>query len=147
MQIIKITGLLIVFFVPAIYGFLKSFGVAKRSEKLKEYIMVISELCECIKVEKIPKNRLLMKCFGSKLLNDDLSLNSEFLKNEDINLLSEFLNGFGKRDKNSEYERTKNYILRLRQNCEKSNEEKEKLCKLYSSLGVLCGLSLLIFLI
>lgn len=147
MQIIKITGLLIVFFVPTVYGFLKSFGVAKRSEKLKEYVMAISELCECIKVENIPKNRLLRRCFGRELLNEDLTLNHFFLKDEDINLLCEFLKGFGKRDKNSEYERTKNYILRLKQNCDKANEEKEKLCKLYSSLGILCGLSLLIFLI
>lgn len=147
MQIIKFMGLLIVFFVPTVYGSLKSFGIAKRSEKLKEYVMVISNLCECIKVENIPKNRLLKRCFGITLLNEDLSLNTEFLGDEDINLLCEFLTDFGKRDKNSEYERTKNYILRLKQNCDKANEEKEKLCKLYSSLGILCGLSLCIFLI
>lgn len=147
MQIIKLTGLTIVFFVPTTYGFLKSFGVAKRSEKLKKYVMIISELCEYIKIENIPKNRLLKRCFGSTLLNEDLTLNTDFLRNEDITLLCEFLTGFGKRDKNSEYERTKNYILRLKQNCDKANEEKEKLCKLYSSLGFLCGLSLLIFLI
>ena len=147
MQIIRITGLVIIFLVPTVYGFFKAFCVAKRSEKLINFVMAISDLCECIKIENIPKNRILRRCFSSAFLNEDLTLNTDYLKNEDINLLSEFLTGFGKRDKNSEYERTKNYILRLKQNCDKANEEKDKLCKLYSSLGVLCGFSLLIFLI
>ena len=147
MQIIKLIGLLIVFFVPTVYGFLKSYVVAKRSEKLKKYIMSLGELSGCIKIENIAKSRLFKRYFSRELINEDLSLNTDFLKEEDINVLNEFLLNFGKRDKNFEYERTKSYISRLNQNCDKANEEKEKLCKLYSSLGVLCGLSVCIFLI
>lgn len=147
MLIFKGIGLIIAFCVPSVYGFLKAYGVSKRNAKLKRFFLSISEISECIRIENTPKNALFSKHFGKELLNENYTLNTEFLKNEDITLLNEFFIGFGLKDKNSEYERTKLYLDRIKTVCENAREEKEQLCKLYSSLGVLSGLGLCIFLI
>lgn len=146
MVLLKITGLIIAFSVPSLLGFLKAFNVAKRSEKLGKIYVSVCDLCECIRTENTPKEKLLKKCFGG-LINVNLTVNTEYLKNEDISFLNEFLISFGRKDKVSEYERARLYISRLEGIIENANKEKERLCKLYSSVGVLSGLALCIFLI
>lgn len=146
MNLFKIIGLIIVFTVPCIFGFLKSYNLSKRSEKLKGFFTALGELASRVRVENIPKEKLYEKCFTKELLNKDLSVNPEFLKPNDINFLNEFLSGFGVKDKISESERIKLYSERLSEILETANKEKDKLCKLYSSLGVLSGVAFCIFL-
>lgn len=147
MTVFKIIGLLISFCVPSLYGFLKAYIVAKRSQKLQKFVVAFCELSEYVRIENAEKKRLFSKCFDRELMGEDFCLNTEFLKAEDITLIEEFVNGFGAKDKNSEYERTKFYIGRLQTNTHNAQSDKEKLCKLYSTLGVLFGISLCIFLI
>ena len=147
MIIFKIIGLFAVFCVPCIFGLYKSYSLKKRSVKLKNLVISLAKLSEYIRIEKTEKNRLFKRCFDSSLLNKDLSINGEYLLKEDSALLNEFLNNFGVGDRKNEYERTCVYIKLFERLAEKAELETEKLCKLYSSLGVLTGLSICIFLI
>lgn len=147
MHLLKILGLIISFLVPTAFGFFKSYGISKRYTKLRKAVVCISELAESVKVESSEKNKLFSKCFDKELLNQDFTINSEWFKEGDLNIFNEFFGGFGLKDKNSEYERTKLYLERIKMLCEDAGEEKNKLCKLYSSLGLLSGLCLCIFLI
>lgn len=147
MIIFKILGLFAVFSVPCIYGLYKSYSVKKRSVKLKNIIISLAKLSEYIRIEKTEKSRLFKRCFDASLLNTDLSPNVEHLLKEDISILNEFLSKFGAGDRKNEYERTAVYIKLFEKLSQKAESETEKLCKLYSSLGVLTGLSICIFLI
>ncbi|MBR4973495.1 MAG: hypothetical protein IKY45_03420 [Clostridia bacterium] len=147
MIIFKVLGLLAVFSVPSVFGLYKSFSLKKRSIKLKSLVMSLAKLSEYIRIEKTEKTGLFKRCFDASLINTDLSFNSEYLLKEDITLLNEFLNDFGLCDRKGEYERTCTYIKLFGRLLEKAECENEKLCKLYSLLGVLTGLSLCIFLI
>ncbi len=147
MIIFKIVGLFAVFSVPCIYGFYKSYSVKKRCIKLKKLVVSLAKISEYIRIEKYEKNRLFKRCFDASLLNADLEFNCEYLLKEDISLLNEFLDNFGAGDRKNEYERTCVYINLFERLSEKAEFETEKLSRLYSSLGVLTGLSLCIFLI
>ncbi len=147
MLIFKVLGLIIAFSVPSLYGFSKAYSVRKRYTKLKSFITSMRELSEYVKIGNCERKLLFSRCFSGELLIGETCVNNEFLATEDIVLLEEFLIGFGLKDKISEYERTVFYLNRLEIHIKNVKEERDKLCKLYSSLGVLLGLSLCIFLI
>ncbi len=147
MLILKIAGLIAVFSVPCVYGLYMSYSVKKRSAKLKLIVISFAKLSEYIRIEKTEKQQLFKRCFDASILNVDFSFNGEYLLKEDISLLNEFLNDFGVGDRKNEYNRTCAYIKLFERLSEKAEQETEKLCRLYSSLGALTGLSLCIFLI
>lgn len=147
MVIFKIAGLIAVFSVPCICGLVKAFSVKRRSAKLRALVLSFTALSEYIRIEKAEKQQLFKRCFDNSLLNKDLSFNEEYLLKEDIRLLNEFSKDFGASDRKNEYERTCVYIKLFEKLSDKAEYETEKLCRLYSSLGILTGLSLCIFLI
>lgn len=147
MLLFKILGLLISFFVPTLYGFAKAYSVGRRYTKLKLFGDGMREISEYIKIEKTERKALFTKCFNDEIILQTAEINEEHLKAEDIIFLKEFMTGFGQKDKTSEYERTLFYLKRFETIIQNAKEEKEKLCKLYSSLGVLFGICLCIFLI
>lgn len=147
-MLFKITGLLIIFLVCSMAGIIKASGLKSRSQKLMQYYQGALALAERIRVcegEIIP---LVKICFNSTLLTvskDKVIVEATGLKKEDTQLLNEFFNNIGMSDQESQYKRTRAFAALLKEKYSASTLESQNLCRLYQSLGVLCGIFLCIF--
>ena len=149
MQLIfKVLGLVTVFCVFSLAGFLKANALSLRAKKLRGFTRSINQLSQFIKNDGSEISHLINMCFTKNqvsLENGGISFNDSFLEKEDIALLNEFLVGLGKNDRQSEYERTRLFAKTLEKQSEEAGEKCATLSKLYSSLGVLSGVFFLIF--
>lgn len=149
MALFKIMGLLSVFLSLSGVGFLKALGLRKRAFALKCYFKGFSALTECVTHSKIEAAHLLNSCFedGKVYIKDGkIIFCEEGLQKQDSLLLKEFFDGFGLQSGEGEASRCRLYSTLLNQKCAEADEKLQKLFKLYSSLGVLSGLFVCIFL-
>ena len=147
MLLMKFLGLLLILFVSSAIGFLKASAIKKRYSKLQQIIKSMNTLSEHLKIGNEERSVIIKKSFNNDFSETDENINTEFLKNSDIETLSEFFKGFGKRDKDSEIKRTVFYINSLNKNLEESKIDCDRLCKLYSEVGILFGIIICIFLV
>lgn len=148
MLTLKILGLLTIFSVSSILGFLKSSVLYNRSQKLLDFLKGMDFLAERIKMNSGEISELLKISFKEGLLtktDNEISVNSDYLKKEDISPINEFLNNLGMGDIKSEYERIKAYKTIIKLQYETARNDCLNLCKLYKTLGVLTGVFLCIF--
>ena len=146
--IFKALGLIIVFCVFALWGFLKANALSARSRKLGVLTRSINQLAEFIKNDGSEIARLINTCFEKSevtIRDGKINYNNLFLEKEDIALLVGFFEGLGKNDRQSEYERTKLFAKTLEKQSIEAREKNANLSKLYSSLGVLIGIFFVIF--
>ena len=146
---VKLLGLCLVFSVCAAAGFLKSSALRQRCERLKLFLKSLSALSGYIAAGAGEIESILPKCFEKERVfineNNAIEFDPSFLKKEDAALIREYFENFGLKDSRSEYERTKLYMDLIAENCKEAEKECEKLCRLYNTLGIFCGLFICIF--
>ncbi len=144
----KVTGLIIVFSVCAVSGYMKSYGIRKRAQVLTSVYRSMTLLSEYIKAGNGEISTILPQSFGEEFLdikNSRVDFKKNHLENADIDLLTEFFTGFGFNDKNSEYERTKLFTALIKKQCDEASQNAQNLCKLYNTVGVLTGAFVCLF--
>ena len=144
----KISGVITVFTVCSMAGFLKSFGLKKRHKKLLAIYRSMSDLRERIRMGGGEIERLVYLCFEedtSSISEGKAIINAMYLKKADVEILEEFFRDLGMSDSDSEYERTGLYMSIILKISDEAEKKCGELCRLYSSLGILCGLFICIF--
>lgn len=150
MLLIKIIGLITVFSVCTAAGFMKSAAINKRAKKLSDFYRSICSLAERIRIGSDEILRLVEICFDRSLCGiseNKIVIDESYLSPDDIRLLNELFSGLGMEDSTSEYNRINSYLRLIEIQCESANADTAQLCKLYKSLGALCGIFICIFLL
>ena len=146
----KWVGLLIIFSVCSAAGLLKSVKLAKRADKLNSIARSVSVLAEHIRGDSREIEQLIFICFSRDTAifkNGKIEFEKQNMNEEDIALAEEFAKEFGSRDIVGEYERTKMYAGLFKKQGELAEAQCLKLGRLYSTLGVLGGVFICIFLL
>ena len=92
--------------------------------------------------------RLVYLCFEedtASILEGKAIINTMYLEKADVEILEEFFRDLGMSDSDSEYERTGLYMSIILKISDEAEKKCGELCRLYSSLGILCGLFICIF--
>ena len=150
MLILKVSGLLTVFTVSCVLGFLKSSALNKRAGKLLDFLKGMDFLGERIKMGNCEIAELLKISFKDYLIiynENGFFADGDYLKKEDIAPINEFLSKLGMSDTDSEYERIKAYKAIIELQHKTAESDCLNLCKLYKTLGVLTGVFICIFLL
>lgn len=146
----KFLGLIIIFTVSALTGFLKSMSLKKRKKKLDGIYRSMSDLRDRIRVSSTEMGRLINLCFPGDtacFTYGGIRLNTDNLEKSDISIIEEFFSDIGMSDAESECERTGLYIELVKKKCDEAEQKCKELCRLYNTLGVLCGIFICIFFI
>ena len=148
-MIFKFLGLSAVLFVCSAFGFVKALSIKKRTEQLNGIFRSITILAEHIKADGREITVLLPLCFTDNFIHingQSIDFDKTYLEKEDICLLNEFFENLGFEDRGTEYERTTLYASLFHTKAQEAETKAQGLCRLYSSLGVLVGVFLCIFL-
>ena len=144
----KILGLITDFSVCSLAGFFKSFGLKKRHKKLLELYRSMADLRERVRMGSGEIERLIFLCFdeGTASISEGKAIiNTMYLEKADAEILEEFFRDLGMSDAESEYERIGLYMALVGKKSDEAEKKCGQLCRLYSSLGILCGLFICIF--
>lgn len=150
MPLFKIAGLVILFSTSCCCGLAVSLKLKKRAAKLSELARALNGLAEYIRSDRSEIDRLVGICFKPQTVkaeNGKFIIEKSFLDKEDISLLEEFFGAVGQKDSEGEYERTRLYTALTEKQCRSAEEKCNRLCRLYSGLGLLCGIFICVFLI
>jgi stage III sporulation protein AB len=93
---------------------------------------------------------IIEKCFDKELVfvrENRICVNKEILDAESIKIIEEFFCSIGTGDKKREYERTSVYKNMLEQEYNHAYKVYKEQGRLYNTLGLLCGLFLILFLV
>lgn len=148
LALFKFSGLIIIFISCAAFGFFKSYCLKKRADKLASISRSVLELAARIRAEKTEIGKAIPLCFEKETVairKGKPFLNRTYLENQDICLLEEFFGSIGKRDIDSEYERTQLFASLIEKESLSAAQKAKNLCRLYNSLGVLFGIFVCIF--
>lgn len=108
----------------------------------------MSDLKERIRLSSGEIGRLIRLSFDGGTVDCSggvFKMNSPWLENSDISLLDDFFRDLGMSDAESECERTELYMSLLNKKCSEAEKRCGELCKLYNTLGILCGIFICIF--
>lgn len=147
---LKGLGLVLIFGACTLMGFMKSRSLILKVRHIYSLIRSVERLAECIRINKGEILTLINECFDEEFVRTEkgeISVRRDILEKSESDLLEEFFGGLGMQDTKAEYERTRFFAEMLK----KRHSEAEALCReqsrLYNTLGPLCGLFLVIFLI
>lgn len=76
---------------------------------------------------------------------DKAIINTMYLEKAETDILEDFFRDLGMSDSESEYERIGLYMALTEKKCDEAEKKCSEMCRLYSSLGVLCGIFICIF--
>ena len=144
----KASGLIAVFSASSLAGLLKSFTLKKRHRKLLEIYRSMSDLRERIRMGTGDIERLIYLSFSDDTVSISAGkavINTMCLEKDDTSFLEEFFLNIGMSDSESEYERIGLYMTIAEKKCNEAENKCGELCRLYSSLGILCGIFICIF--
>ena len=144
----KLAGLITVFSACSLAGFFKSFALKKRHKKLLGLYRSMSDLRERIRMGAGEIERLVALSFSEdtvSLQNGKALINTMYLEKAETAVLEEFFSDLGMTDSESEYERIGLYMALTEKKCGEAEKKCGELCRLYSTLGVLCGIFICIF--
>ena len=144
----KCVGLITIFCASSLAGFLKAFALKKRQKKLCGIYRSMSDLRERIRMGMGETERLVALCFGEdtvSLSGGKAVINTMYLETADAAVLEEFFCDLGMTDSESECERIGLYMSITEKKCGEAEQKCGELCRLYSTLGVLCGIFICIF--
>ena len=144
----KILGVITVLSACSLAGFLKSFGLKKRHKKLLAIYRSMSDLRERIRLGGGEIERLVYLCFDedtASILEGKAIINTMYLEKADAEIFEEFFRDLGMSNSESEYERIGLYMALILKKSDEAEKKCGELCRLYSSLGILCGLLICIF--
>lgn len=166
MIFIKTVILIFIFFIATYLGFLKSNEYENRVKELKRFLIAlnmfkakieftyepIKEIFESISKTVYEGNKNIFGLSAKNLNYRDVYLvwqeNTEILRDtlekEDIEIIKTFGKLLGKTDKNGQISEMLLSKELIERQVEKAEEEKNKNVKLYRSLGVITGLTIII---
>ena len=150
MPLLKIAGLIIVFCASCLFGFYKSIGLKGSADRIYSLIRSFETLAEYIRLGNFEILPLIEKCFPENLVwvsNNKVYVNREILDVETVKRVEEFFAGVGMNDKKAEYERTLFYKTALQKEYDFAFQKYREQGRLYNTLGILCGLFLILFLV
>ena len=138
------------FCVSCLFGFYKSIGLKKRADRIYSLIRSFENIAEYIRLGNFEILPLIQKCFSEELVcseNEKVIVNREILDTETAKITEEFLENVGMNDKKAEYERAMFYKEILQKEYDIAFQNYRQQGRLYNTLGVLCGLFLILFLV
>lgn len=144
----KLLGLIMILCASSLAGFAKSMRLRQRYKTLCEIYRSMSDLKERIRVSSGEIGRLVGLSFQNDIASfngGSFKINAVGLEKGDISLLDDFFNDLGMSDAESECERTGLYMNLVRKKCDEAEKKCAELCKLYDTLGILCGIFICIF--
>lgn len=147
-RLFKILGLIMIFCASSLTGFLKSVRLRQRYAALCKIYRSMSELKERIRMSSGEIERLVALSFENKTLtlkNGRLKIQAFGLDDGDVLLLKDFFSNLGMSDIKAECERTELYMSLFEKRLEAAEKSCNELCKLYNTLGILCGGFICIF--
>lgn len=150
MLVFKILGLVMILISCSLFGFLKSFSLKKRVEKLQKICVSMETFENLIKSGTLEFNDLIEMSFEKDtvyICNKLPVVNKSGLLNEETELLQTFLSKAGMSDINSECSRISIYKSLLKKTLASAEDRMGQYSKLYNTLGVLTGLAICIFLV
>ncbi len=146
--LVKLSGIFLIFITCTLAGFLKSASLKKRTEQLRLAAASVAELASRIRSDSGEIEGLIQRTFGSTIVSCErgkISVNKTVLGEGGTAILEELFCDMGMRDSLAEYERTLLYAELMQKQYKESSRACGELCRLYNSLGVLCGIFLCIF--
>ena len=108
----------------------------------------MSDLKERIRVSSGEIGRLVGLSFQNDIASfnrGSFKINAAGLEKGDISLLEDFFGSLGMSDAESECERIYLYMSLVSKKCDEAEKKCGELCKLYDTLGILCGIFICIF--
>lgn len=147
---LKGLGLILIFGACTLMGFMKSGSLMLKLRHIYSVIRSVERLAECIRLNKGEILPLINECFDGELVetvDGNISVKKDALDKDTAELLVEFFGGLGMQDALAEYERAQFFSGTLKKRHSEMETICREQCRLYNTLGSLCGLFLVIFLI
>lgn len=144
---LKLLGLLLILTASSLAGIYKSLKLRERTAKLNRIYRSLTELRERVRLSSGEIGVLLNICFGNDCILKDgcFTVNENELSDDDIKLLNEFLSEIGMSDASAECDRIELYAALVLKSCNEAEQKCRELCRLYNTLGILCGIFICIF--
>lgn len=150
MLLLKFGGLFLIFAASSLFGVYKAFTLKKRGDKLQSICFSLSKLAELVRNGAGELQKILELSFQKEILifeNGKPIISCSFLLKDDVQLAESFLGEIGMLNSESEYKRVILYKTLFEQKATEAMQRSQTLSRLYTSLGVLIGLSICIFLV
>ena len=161
----KLCGIAAVFIACSAAGLMKSRSLSKRVHELESFLSALSLISTEIRYFASPTDTIMKKLAKSseyaklkvfeycaenleqirdfpKAWNDAIGMAKPYLslENDDIKALKDYGASFGTTDADGQAANCERYSELLRQRLESAKEDKAKRGRMFSSLGVLCGI-------
>lgn len=150
MLLLKVGGLFLIFAASSLFGVYKSFTLKKRVDKLQSICFSLSKLAELVRNGAGELQKISELSFQKEILifkGGKPAIICNYLEKDDVQLAEKLFAEIGMSDSESEYKRVMLYKTLFEQKSAEAVQRYQKLSKLYTSLGVLTGLSICIFLV
>lgn len=143
---VKAVGLVMIVSAATLLGFFKAGELSGREKALFKVYLCLIDLSERIRLDGGEFNRLLRQSFEGTDLTDGRIPKFKGLNADDVKLLAEYIQSAGMADTLAECDRARLYaeIFLKRQTAAK--KQADELCRLYRTLGFMCGIFICIFL-
>ena len=160
----RFIGVILISIIPVAVGFIKSARAAKCCEQAAAVVYAVDEAWQCIRYRSMPLCEIIGHLCGAKRLmvlglsapddfGDISNAISRSVRQSGINdekaadILLEFLNSLGKSDISGQQSVCELYRKAAAEHCDELNRQLKSTQRLYSALGVLCGLFCAVLLI
>lgn len=147
---LKGLGLILVFAACTMLGFMKSRSLMLKTRHIYSLIRSVERLAECIRLNKGEILPLINECFDEGIVRTEkgeISVRRDILEKAEADLLEELFGSLGMQDTKAEYERTLFFAEMLKKRHSEAETLYREQSRLYNTIGPLCGLFLVIFLI
>lgn len=150
MLLLKLGGLFLIFATSALLGVCKAIALKKRGDVLQSICFSLYKLAEFVRNGTGELQEILERSFQEEILTfkgGKPVIICSYLEKDDVQLAENFFGEIGMTDSESEYKRIFLYKTLFEQKAQEAVQRAQTLSKLYTSLGILIGLSICIFLV
>ncbi|MBQ2237021.1 MAG: hypothetical protein II317_02810 [Clostridia bacterium] len=145
----KLFGIVLIIAAATSLGFYKSSCICEEEKLLSQICSSLHSLREKIRLNYGEMSVIIPLCFSAEILNiknGKVNINTK-IPTIERQLLSEYFSTAGMGDIISETEKADTYISAFEKRLYNKQIKTKELCKLYRTVGFLCGLFLSIFMI
>ena len=145
----KLFGIVLIIAAATSLGFYKASCVCEEEKLLSRICHSLHSLREKIRLNYGEMSVIIPLCFSAEILNiknGKVNINTK-IPTIERQLISEYFSTAGMGDIESEVAKTDTYINLFEERLLEKRKKTKELCKLYRTVGFLCGLFLSIFMI
>lgn len=145
----KLFGISLIIVAATSLGFYKASCVCEEEKLLSQICSSLHSLREKIRLNYGEMNIIIPLCFSGEILNiknSKVTINAKMPSSEK-QILLEYFSTAGMGDIESETTKADTYISLFEERLLEKRKKTKELCKLYRTVGFLCGLFLSIFMI